>query len=171
MTRSSSDQARRAYIGIGANVGEVEGTIRSAAAELDTLLDGLHVSSLYRTAPLHRSDQRDFVNAVVSGLWLGKAEALLDRLHEIEARYGRDRTSELRFGPRSLDLDLLLFGDVVIDREDLSLPHPRMEERRFVLEPLVEVDPELLNPRSGKKFAEILTDLEDQRVERVGELW
>ena len=70
-----------------------------------------------------------------------------------------------------MDLDLLLFGDVRIDREDLSLPHPRMVERRFVLEPLVEVDPELQDPRSGKKFAEVLTELEDQRVERVGELW
>jgi 2-amino-4-hydroxy-6-hydroxymethyldihydropteridine diphosphokinase len=162
---------RRAYVGIGANVGEAEGTVRSAVVELSTLLDDLHVSSLYRTAPLHHSDQRDFVNAVVSGLWSGSAEALLDTLHELEAKYGRDRSAEFRFGPRRLDLDLLVLGDLITDRKDLSLPHPRMEERRFVLEPLVEVDPELLDPRSGKSFAETLADLEKQRVERMGELW
>lgn len=169
MTRSSSDEVRRAFIGVGANVGAVEGTLRDTLGELGGLLGDLHASSIYKTAPLHRSDQPDFLNAVVSGLWPGSAEALLAALHDIERKYGRDRRREVRFGPRELDLDLLLFGDVTCERRDLALPHPRMGERRFVLEPLVELEPELRHPRSGRRFADILDDLENQRVERVGE--
>jgi 2-amino-4-hydroxy-6-hydroxymethyldihydropteridine diphosphokinase len=124
---------------------------------------------LYRTAPLHRVEQPDFVNAVVSGVWAEDAETLLAALHEIESRYGRNRRREVRFGPRTLDLDLLLLGDMIRGRPEVSLPHPRMAERRFVLEPLVELAPELRDPQSGRLFADMLQDLENQRVERVGE--
>jgi 2-amino-4-hydroxy-6-hydroxymethyldihydropteridine diphosphokinase len=169
VTRSSSDQPRRAYVGVGANVGAVEGTLRGALEDLGKLLEDVHASSLYRTAPLHRVEQPDFVNAVVSGVWAEDAETLLAALHEIESRYGRNRRREVRFGPRTLDLDLLLLGDMIRGRPEVSLPHPRMAERRFVLEPLVELAPELRDPQSGRLFADMLQDLENQRVERVGE--
>lgn len=88
---------------------------------------------------------------------------LLSACHALEAEYGRDRSTGIRYGPRTLDIDLLLFGDRIVSSEELTIPHPRMAERSFVLVPLLDLDPELRDPRSGERYADVLS-----RIGRAG---
>ena len=131
-----------AYIGLGANLGEAQATLRQAARELAGApgIDGLRLSPFYRTAPIDSSGP-DYVNAVAS-VQTGLAPlALLDVLQQIEQAHGRMRP--YRNAPRTLDLDLLLYGDLAIDTPRLVVPHPRMHERAFVLQPLGDLAPGL----------------------------
>ena len=135
-----------AYVGLGSNLQDPVRQVETAFEELDRLPRTRVVkrSSLYRTAPVGYADQPQFVNAVAqldTGL---PAEALLDELQGLEARHGRKRS--FPNAPRTLDLDLLLFGDLVLQTERLTVPHPRMRERAFVLEPLREIAPHLELP-------------------------
>lgn len=142
---------QRAFIGLGGNVGDAPATLQSALAALSALPQTrlLQASGLYRTAPVGGIEQADFCNAVAA-LDTGLAAAeLLQALFAIERAHGRDRSRELRWGPRTLDLDLLLYGDEVIDVDGLIVPHPRMAERRFVLEPLLEIAPQIRIPGIG----------------------
>jgi 2-amino-4-hydroxy-6-hydroxymethyldihydropteridine diphosphokinase len=155
-----------AYIGIGSNLDEPQAQVENAVAELATLprtrLSAR--SSLYRSAPLGYAAQGDFVNAVaVIDTALG-AQELLAELQAIEARHGRRRS--FANAPRTLDLDLLLFGDARIDEPQLVVPHPRMHERAFVLRPLVEVAPQAMIPGRGSAAA-CLDACKEQRVERM----
>lgn len=155
-----------AFVGLGANLGEPERRVREALGELDAIAHTRVVkrSSLYRSQPLGYVAQPPFVNAVAqleTGL---PAERLLAELQEIEARHGRQRS--FRNAPRTLDLDLLLFGKAVIDTEKLKVPHPRMHERAFVLAPLVEIAPELAIPGRGRAQA-LLEKCKDQDVGRL----
>ncbi len=134
---------------MGANVGDALETLTAAVYALDDL-DGVvidDVSGVYRTPPWpappdpHAVPQDDFLNLVVTGLSSLEPLALLDELQLVEAAFGRDRDREVRWGPRPLDIDLLLHGDTVMDTERLTLPHPRITERAFVLVPLLEVLP------------------------------
>jgi 2-amino-4-hydroxy-6-hydroxymethyldihydropteridine diphosphokinase len=155
-----------AYIGIGSNLDEPQAQVENAVAELATLprtrLSAR--SSLYRSAPLGYAAQADFVNAVaVVDTALG-AHELLAELQAIEARHGRRRT--FANAPRTLDLDLLLFGDSRIDEPQLVVPHPRMHERAFVLRPLVEIAPQVMIPGRGSAAA-YLDACKEQRVERM----
>jgi 2-amino-4-hydroxy-6-hydroxymethyldihydropteridine diphosphokinase len=134
----------RAYVAVGANVGDRERTIRSAIAALPGVVA---VSSLRETAPVGVTDQPDFLNGVVALDTAMTARELLDGLLAIERALGRERGE--RWGPRTIDLDLLLYGDEVIDEPGLAVPHPRLHERRFALEPLVELDPGLVIPGRG----------------------
>ena len=132
-----------AYVGIGSNLDDPRAQVLAAFEELDRLPDTRLVrrSSLYRTAPMGHEAQPDFVNAVAqleTGL---PAERLLGELQEIERRHGRERS--FRNAPRTLDLDLLLFGDAKLSLPQLTVPHPRMRERAFVLKPLLEIAPQL----------------------------
>ncbi|MEE9280036.1 MAG: 2-amino-4-hydroxy-6-hydroxymethyldihydropteridine diphosphokinase [Myxococcota bacterium] len=155
-----------AWVGIGANLGQPDRAVRDAIDALAEL-GPVRASSLYRTEPHGLRDQPWFVNAVAaveSGL--GPLE-LLGRLQALERAAGRVDSGP-RWGPRELDLDLLMLGDLVLATPELSLPHPRFHERRFVLEPLVEIAPELRDPRSGKNARELLRDLDDPlRSERI----
>ena len=131
-----------AYIGLGANLGEAQATLRQAARELAGTpgIDGLRLSPFYRTAPIDSSGP-DYVNAV-AGVQTGLAPlALLDVLQRIEHAHGRLRP--YRNAPRTLDLDLLLYGEMHIDTPRLVVPHPRMHERAFVLRPLRDLAPGL----------------------------
>ncbi len=134
-----------AYIGLGANLGDREGSPNTALERLAEL-GPLRVSSFRETDPVGVTEQPRFVNAVAELETDLSARDLLERLLEIERELGRDRTREERWGPRTIDLDLLLYGDEVIDEPGLTVPHPRLAERRFVLEPLHELAPGLVLP-------------------------
>ncbi len=136
------NMAERAFIGIGANLGDPASTVRSAIAALASLPDTKMVvsSSLYRTAPVGYLNQPDFVNAVAEIETHLNPVELLDQLLRIEAQFGRERGA--RNAPRTLDLDLLLHGSRSMNTPQLTLPHPRMAERAFVLVPLAEIAPD-----------------------------
>lgn len=155
-----------AYVGLGANIGEPRRQIEAAIAELEKLPDTNSVlaSRLYRSAPVGYPDQPDFLNAVAridTGL---DPEALLGHLQEIEKRHGRERP--FAGAPRTLDLDLLLYGEQTIASTRLTVPHPRMHERAFVLMPLLEIAPEAAIPGRGRA-GELLAGCADQFVERI----
>jgi 2-amino-4-hydroxy-6-hydroxymethyldihydropteridine diphosphokinase len=140
----------RAYIGVGANIGDREGSLRSALDRLARSpgVELVAVSSVRETDPVDYLDQPRFLNAVAAVETELGARQLLERLLEIEREFGRTREGP-RFGPRTIDLDLLLYGDAVIDEPRLTVPHPRLTERRFALEPLAELAPDLVVPGRG----------------------
>ena len=140
----------RAFVGLGANLGERETTLRRA---LDLLaaepgIEVAAVSTFRETEPVDYLDQPNFVNAAAELQTELPPRELLERLLEVERRLGRTRDGP-RFGPRTVDLDLLLYGDETIREPGLRVPHPRLHERRFALEPLAELDPDLVLPGHG----------------------
>ncbi len=159
----------RAYVALGSNLGNpvqtVEDAIDAMAALRGSLLKA--ISSLYRTAPVGLKRQPDFINAVVAiDTRLGPRD-LLDELFALEARFGRVRDpGSVRNAPRTLDLDLLLHGDAVIDDPALTLPHPRMHERAFVLAPLAEIAPNVVIPGRGP-VGNLLATCAGQRIHVV----
>jgi 2-amino-4-hydroxy-6-hydroxymethyldihydropteridine diphosphokinase len=159
-----------AYLGMGSNVGDRRGHLRAAVAALDDHgVEVEAVSSLYETEPVGELlDQPDFLNAVARVRTELDPEPLLDLCKAIEVERGRMLGGQ-RHGPRPLDLDVLLVDDVELDSERLTLPHPEVTSRRFVLEPLLELDPGLTLP-DGTVLAEALAALESQRVEPAGSL-
>ncbi len=140
----------RAYVALGSNVGDRERMLWSAIHMLafNPEVDVVAVSSFRETAPVGYLDQPDFLNAAVAIETELGSRALLDLLLSIELELGRTREGP-RFGPRTIDLDLVLYGDEVVDEPGLTVPHPRLHERRFVLEPLAELDPGLTVPEKG----------------------
>jgi 2-amino-4-hydroxy-6-hydroxymethyldihydropteridine diphosphokinase len=141
----------RAFVGLGANLGDREQTLRRAVGELGRLptTELRAISSLRDTAPVGYLDQPRFLNGAVELDTALSARELLDELLRIERELGRDRTQAPPQGPRPIDLDLLLYGDEQIDEPGLEVPHPRLHERRFALEPLFDLDPGLLVPGHG----------------------
>ncbi len=135
-----------AGIGLGSNLGDSRDHLRFAITSLRAHHRLLRISSLFQTAPVGPIDQPDFTNAAILLETRAEPRALLDELQEVERSRGRDRSSEVRFGPRSLDLDILLWDGVAIDEPSLMIPHPRLTERRFALEPLIEVWPDATLP-------------------------
>jgi 2-amino-4-hydroxy-6-hydroxymethyldihydropteridine diphosphokinase len=149
----------RAFVGLGANVGDRERTIREALRLLDAHenVTVAAVSTLRETDPVGVVDQPRFLNGVAALDTALPPRTLLDVLLDIERALGRVRTE--RWGPRTIDLDLLLYGDAVVDFPGLTLPHPRLHERRFVLEPLSDLAPELEVPGRGT-VADLLAGLD-----------
>lgn len=141
------------YLGLGANTAGPRGTpretLRWACAQLTDLGD-VRPSSYRVTAPMHRTDQPDYLNLAAELRTGLSPTGLLRRLGEIESRGGRDRRRETRYGPRPLDLDILLVGDYLIASDRLTVPHPRMHLRPFVLGPLIELAPNLRDPRTHR---------------------
>ena len=135
----------RAYIGVGANLGDREATIRAALAALPGVVG---VSQLRETDPVGVVDQPPFLNGATVLETDFSPRELLDALLAVERELGRERRE--RWGPRTIDLDLLLYGDEMIDEPGLTIPHPRLHERRFALEPLLDLDPELAIPGRGR---------------------
>jgi 2-amino-4-hydroxy-6-hydroxymethyldihydropteridine diphosphokinase len=149
----------RAYVGLGSNLGDPVAQIRGALAALGAL-GKLRASALYRSEPHGDPDQPWYVNAVAElETGLGP-RALLERLQALERAAGRP-AARARNAPRTLDLDLLLHGDREIDEPDLRVPHPRYRERRFVLVPLLELAPDLVDPTDGAALARVLAELDD----------
>jgi 2-amino-4-hydroxy-6-hydroxymethyldihydropteridine diphosphokinase len=147
----------RAYVGLGANLGDRESTIRRAIELLaaEPAVEVVAVSSLRETDPVGYAEQPRFLNGAAAVETELGPRTLLDRLLAVERELGRVRDEGPRFGPRTIDLDLLLYGDEVLDEPGLTVPHPRLAERLFVLEPLYELDPELTLP-DGRAVRDLL---------------
>lgn len=140
----------RVFVGLGANLGDREGALRAAVGALadEAGTEVVAVSTLRETAPVGVGEQPPYLNGVVALETTLAARELLDRLLAVEQRFGRVRVPG-EHGPRTLDLDLLLYGDELIEEPGLTVPHPRLHERRFVLEPLAELAPGLVLPGRG----------------------
>jgi 2-amino-4-hydroxy-6-hydroxymethyldihydropteridine diphosphokinase len=158
----------RAFVALGSNLNDPAAQVRSAARALGRLPDtGLvRCSSLYRTAPVGITAQPDFINAVCEIETRLAAPALMEALLDIERAHGRQR--ERPGGPRTLDLDLLLYGDETHHQPGLSVPHPRLHERAFVLYPLHEIAPALVIPGRGR-IEDLLPGCAGQGIERLAE--
>ena len=175
---AKTEVGQRCFIALGANLGEPVATVKAAILALRELpqTQFIAASSLYRTAPVGLKHQPDFINAVVELIavpdsvcqgfrfagW--QAPTFLESLFGIEARFGRQRS--MKNAPRTLDLDLLLYGEVLCDDPQLTLPHPRMHQRAFVLAPLAEIAPQLVVPGRGG-VAELLLRCADQQIEKM----
>jgi 2-amino-4-hydroxy-6-hydroxymethyldihydropteridine diphosphokinase len=156
-----------ALIGLGGNVGDVRATLNAA---IDRLCDGVAVrlvarSSDYRTPPWGVTDQAPFVNACIAVDTTLAPEALLERALAVERAFGRERTREQRWGPRTIDIDLLAYDDAVVARPDLVLPHPRLFERAFVLVPLAEIAPDRVI--EGMSIRDALKRVDAAGIERL----
>jgi 2-amino-4-hydroxy-6-hydroxymethyldihydropteridine diphosphokinase len=160
---------RMAYLAMGANVpgpaGTPAATLAAAAARLESIGRVLRRSSLYSTPPVGFAEQPRFLNAAVALQTGLSPHSLLEALLDIEHEYGRDRSTSVPNGPRSLDLDILMFGDLCLSESDLEIPHPRMAERAFVLVPLNEIAPQIVAPRYRATVAQLLARL---RVDKPG---
>jgi 2-amino-4-hydroxy-6-hydroxymethyldihydropteridine diphosphokinase len=156
-----------ALIALGGNVGDARATLAKA---VDMFCDGADVqlrarSSDYRTAPWGDADQPAFINLCIAVTTRLSPQALLDRAHEVERTLGRDRTKERRWGPRTADLDILAYDDLVLQEPALTLPHPRLFERAFVLVPLAEIVPDRII--AGIRVRDAVTRVDASSVERL----
>src|SRR5829696_5736065 len=154
---------QNAYVGLGSNLGDRAGYLLLAVrGMLDAGLDVIRLSTIYETEPVEYDEQPTFLNmaAELRGSTLPSPEQTLARLLRIE--YSLGRTRDVRMGPRTIDLDLLIFKDARSDTEFLQVPHPRMATRRFVLVPLAELVPNLVNPALGKPIHELLANTSDR---------
>ncbi|HXT64337.1 MAG TPA: 2-amino-4-hydroxy-6-hydroxymethyldihydropteridine diphosphokinase [Pyrinomonadaceae bacterium] len=159
---SHRNHATKAYVGIGSNLGDRAGNLLLAVRGIThASMTVTCLSSIYETEPVSDVEQPPFLNLVAEiGSPLPTPEQVMARLLRIEFALGRVR--DVKDGPRTIDLDLLFYGDLERDTEFLRLPHPRLHERRFVLEPLAEIAPRLVHPRSGLSIVDLLEDLEDK---------
>jgi 2-amino-4-hydroxy-6-hydroxymethyldihydropteridine diphosphokinase len=159
-----------ALIALGGNVGDVRATFEKAISNVLGMAQAelLARSSDYRTPPWGEEAQDPFINACIDIETSLDPHALLFTLHKIEKRFGRDRAREQRWGPRTLDLDLLAYDDAVISQPDLTLPHPRLFERAFVLVPLAEIAPDRVI--AGRSIASALAQLSTDGIERLPDL-
>jgi 2-amino-4-hydroxy-6-hydroxymethyldihydropteridine diphosphokinase len=161
---SNRNHASKAYVALGSNLGDRAGNLLLAVrGVMEAAMVVTRASSIYETQPISAVEQPPFLNMVVElGNPLPAPEQVMARLLRIEYALGRIR--DIKDGPRTVDLDLLLYGDLKSDTEFLKLPHPRMHERRFVLEPLAEIAPHLMLPTLKITAAELLERLADKSV-------
>ena len=162
-----------AVLGLGSNTGDRRRLVLDAVTALRQVLADLRQASLYETEPLYVTDQNLFINTAVSGLYSGTSGELFSRIRQIEASFGRDRLRERRWGERTLDIDILLFGEQRLvfpaseNQPYLEIPHPFLKERRFALQPLLELLPDAVEPETGLLYAGICRALPDQGVRLV----
>jgi 2-amino-4-hydroxy-6-hydroxymethyldihydropteridine diphosphokinase len=156
-----------AYIALGSNLGDQKQTLNAAVDRLGDIGQVVARSSFYETEPVGFRDQAAFLNAVIALETQLEPLALLHALLAIERDLGRDRTHGIRNGPRTLDLDLLLMGNEIIAEDELTLPHPALTQRRFVLAPLAEIAPNLKPPQQSQTIAELLAQLPDEEENQI----
>jgi len=171
MPDESSDQQRLlplVILGLGSNLGDRDTFLRAALKALAPAYQVEHISSVYETAPQLVVVQPFYHNLVCTGRTQLSPHDLLHFLKALEQRLGR--TPTYRYGPREIDLDLLLYGDQIITTPDLIVPHPRMAERAFVLAPLTEIAPHLRHPLLQRTMRELAAEVADQDVRRLGSL-
>jgi 2-amino-4-hydroxy-6-hydroxymethyldihydropteridine diphosphokinase len=153
------------YLGLGSNVGDREAQLQEALGKLEAPdLRLQRVSSVYETEPIGLREQAWFLNLAAEFRTDLFPKQLLHRIQRVERELGRKRV--VLNGPRTIDIDILLYGNAVINAGELTVPHPRYRERRFVLEPLAELNPSLRDPVTGRSVAELLRDLRGQAVRR-----
>lgn len=150
-------ELRRIAVGLGSNLGDRAAYLTLAAARLHAVLEAVIVSAFLETAPEGGVDQPPYLNAAAVGYSAAEPREILRRLQSIETEAGRERPYP--GAPRTLDIDLILAGDLVVQRPGLEVPHPRFRRRRFVLEPLAAIAPELVDPVSGRTVRELLAGL------------
>jgi 2-amino-4-hydroxy-6-hydroxymethyldihydropteridine diphosphokinase len=156
---------KTAFLGVGSNLGDREANLRDAIQRLEAgEIRVVRLSSLYETAPQELLDQPSFLNAVLEVDTSLFPLQLLARIRQIESDMGRRRITPK--GPRNIDIDILFYGRAVVTTAELEVPHPRLAQRRFVLEPLAEIAPDFRHPLTGKTATEMLTKLEPQGVRR-----
>jgi 2-amino-4-hydroxy-6-hydroxymethyldihydropteridine diphosphokinase len=156
-------------IALGGNVGDVRATFEKAIANICGMAQAALVarSSDYTTPPWGEEDQPSFINACIEIETALDPHALLFVLHKVEQKFGRDRAKERRWGPRTLDLDMIAYDNMSIDKVELTLPHPRLFERAFVLMPLAEIAPGRLI--RGRRIMDALADLSTEGIERLAD--
>lgn len=156
--------SRTVFLGLGSNQGDRAALIGRACSELASFLSGFRSSSLYETAPMYMIDQPLFLNCVVTGQAVLDPFALLAEIHRIEDKMGRDRQAAGWKGPRPIDVDILLYGDWTLRTDHLTVPHPLMTERKFVLVPLLELEPDICEPGSKRPYHALLAALGEQGI-------
>jgi 2-amino-4-hydroxy-6-hydroxymethyldihydropteridine diphosphokinase len=155
-----------AFIGIGSNIGDRKGYCTSGIQGIlsDDRAEFSALSSFYTTSPVSPITQEDFLNCALRIRWNGSAPELLDLLRRVEEGLGRVR--DVPLGPRVIDLDILLMDDLVIDSPELTVPHPRMHQRKFTLVPILELDASIMHPRLHRPLREFLDEIgEEQKIE------
>lgn len=140
-------------MGLGSNAGDSIWILSKAEEELNERLTNCIFSRVYSSDPMYVMEQAPYLNLACRGSWCGSPESLLELCNQIEARYGRDRSREQRRGARTLDIDILLFGEQQVETETLSIPHPLLHERQFALIPLLELFPDARDPRDGELWS------------------
>jgi 2-amino-4-hydroxy-6-hydroxymethyldihydropteridine diphosphokinase len=154
------------YLGLGANMGDREASLKAALDQLDAPdLRLQRVSSFYETEPIGFLAQPWFLNLAAEFETDLLPEQLLHRMQKVESDMGRTRT--IANGPRTIDIDILLYGDSAIKTEALEIPHPRYRDRRFTLAPLAELNPDLTDPITGRTMAEMLAGLSGQSIRKI----
>jgi 2-amino-4-hydroxy-6-hydroxymethyldihydropteridine diphosphokinase len=157
------------YFGLGTNIGDRMANLKAAVAALDQITQIQACSRVYETAPVHVLDQPAFFNMAVRARSPLPPHELLAAIKAIETRLGR--TEGLRYGPRLIDIDILLLGDLVMDDDTLTIPHPRLAERRFALAPLADIGATAIHPQEHRSIAELLAALpdKDDDIRTIGE--
>jgi 2-amino-4-hydroxy-6-hydroxymethyldihydropteridine diphosphokinase len=146
-------QGSTVILGLGSNRGDSRHILREAVLSLRDILKGTRQAPVYRSKALYLTEQADFFNTAVSGVYEKTPYDLLEIIHLVEAQFGRDRRYEQRWGERTLDIDILLFGDLTVpDAPVLEIPHPRLRERRFALVPLLDLLPDARDPLTGRPY-------------------
>ncbi|MEA1884139.1 MAG: 2-amino-4-hydroxy-6-hydroxymethyldihydropteridine diphosphokinase [Thermotogota bacterium] len=156
-----------AFIAMGTNLGDKSENLKQAFAKIEEKGNKVVLkSNIYQTKPYGVKEQRDFYNAVIGILTPYKPQALLNVLKTVEQEMGREETE--KWGPRIIDLDIILYGDLILDGERLKIPHPDFKNRDFVLRPLKEIARMIVDPVSEKTMGELYEDLENDSCEKVG---
>ena len=155
---------RQVVLALGSNLSDRDRHLDSAIESLSDLIVGIRESRRYETSPQYKLDQPDFLNSVVVGRTRHSVETLLARIHQIETDEGRDRETSGWMGPRPIDIDILLSSDSIVSSPKLTLPHPRMKERKFVLLPLLELLPDVVDPITRRGYWEFFTMLPKQGI-------
>ncbi len=152
------------WLGLGSNLGNSKALLEEALGRLGSVLTNIKVSRIWRSKARYVENQPDFLNLAACGTTELSPLRLLSAIASIEAVMGRDRAAAGPKGPRTIDIDILLFGSRIISEPDLTVPHPGMKDRQFVLVPLLELDPDIIDPVSGRPFRDFLALLPPQGI-------